>query len=168
MWTVSVLGQSPRELHEGLAFAGGVSPDGTRIAFTPQAGTSGDVREIWVMDTQGDNPQKVLAVAENEVFNGVRWSPDGQRLAYIKEQWTSEGYRGSIETCSVKGEKRTAIVSNSRQLLSIFAGFRTGEWCTRGRRRNLYATARITTTFGRSTSMVTRARPSINRDESPS
>src|SRR5262249_46058791 len=53
MWTISVLGQSPRELHEGLAFAGGVSPDGTRIAFTPQAGTSGDVREIWVMDTQG-------------------------------------------------------------------------------------------------------------------
>ena len=49
MWTVSLLGQSPRELHEGLAFAGGVSPDGTRIAFTPQPGASGDVREIWMM-----------------------------------------------------------------------------------------------------------------------
>jgi len=40
MWTVSVLGQSARELREN---AGGfeVSPDGTRIAFCPQPGASG-------------------------------------------------------------------------------------------------------------------------------
>jgi hypothetical protein len=38
---------------------------------------------------QGDNPQKVVAVGENEVFDGVRWSPDGQRLAYIRVQRTS-------------------------------------------------------------------------------
>jgi serine/threonine protein kinase len=120
MWTISVLGQSPRELHGGVAFAGGVSPDGTRIAFNPQPEASGDVREIWVMGIQADNPQKVLAVGENEVFDGVRWSPDGQRLAYIRVQRTSEGYQTSIETCSVKGENRTAIVSNSRQFLADF------------------------------------------------
>jgi len=120
MRTVSVLGQSPRELHEGVAFAGGVSPDGTRIAFNPQPGPSGDVREIWVMGIQGDNPQKVLAVGENEVFNGVRWSPDGQRLAYIRVQRTSEGYQTSLETCDVKGENRTAIVSNSRPFVVDF------------------------------------------------
>jgi len=33
-WTVSVLGQSPRELREG-ALAWDVSPDGTRIVFSP-------------------------------------------------------------------------------------------------------------------------------------
>ena len=36
MWTVSILGQSPRELREG-AGAWEVSPDGTRIAFSPGA-----------------------------------------------------------------------------------------------------------------------------------
>ena len=35
-------------------------------------------------------------------------------------QRTSEGYQASIETCSVKGENRTAIVSNSRQPLVDF------------------------------------------------
>ena len=126
MRTVSVLGQSPRELHEGVAFAGGVSPDGTRIAFTPQPGASGDVREIWLMGTQGDNPQKVLAVGENEVFNGVRWSPDGQRLAYIRVQRSSDWYRTSIETCDLKGENRTVIVPYSRRLLVDFCWLSDG------------------------------------------
>jgi hypothetical protein len=104
IWTVSMLGQSPRELREGLAFAGEVSPDGTRIAFTPRAGTSGDVREIWVMGAQGDNPQKVLAVGENEVFNGVRWSPYGQRLAYIRVRRTADWYQraDSLTRCKPK------------------------------------------------------------------
>ena len=64
MWTVSLLGQSPRDLREG-ATGFEVSPDGTHIAFSP-VGASDDVREIWVMGIQGDNPQKVLAVGENE------------------------------------------------------------------------------------------------------
>jgi len=126
MWTVSVLGHSPRELHEGLAFAGGVSPDGTRIAFTPQALTTGDVREIWVMGTEGDNPQKVFAVGEKDQLQSVHWSPDGQRLAYIRVQRTFEGYQTSIEACNVKGENRTLIVSDFRQLLVDFCWLPNG------------------------------------------
>jgi Tol biopolymer transport system component len=82
MWTVPVLGQSPRELRDG---AGGfeVSPDGTRIAFTPTV-ASGYIRELWVMSSQGDNPQKALSLGENEWLYSAHWSPDGQRLAYIK------------------------------------------------------------------------------------
>jgi Tol biopolymer transport system component len=108
MWTVSVLGQSPRELREG-AIGFEVSPDGAHIAFTP-ALASGYIRELWVMSNQGDNPQKVLALGENEFFDGVHWSPDGQRLAYIKEQRTPERYEDSIETCDLKGANRTVVV----------------------------------------------------------
>lgn len=50
MWTVSVLGQSPRELRDG-ASGFGVSPDGTHVAFSP-GGASDYVREIWVMGSQ--------------------------------------------------------------------------------------------------------------------
>jgi hypothetical protein len=70
IWTVSMLGQSPRELRES---AGGweVSPDGTRIAFSPGPYAKGNIREIGVMGSQGDNPQKVLAVGENESLDDV-------------------------------------------------------------------------------------------------
>ena len=108
MWTASVLGQFPRELRDGASGIE-VSPDGTRITFTH--GSLGYAREIWVMDSQGDNPQKVLALGENEWLVSVHWSPDGQRLAYLREQRTPEGYRRSIETCDLKGASRTVVVS---------------------------------------------------------
>ena len=56
MWAVSVVGRLPQELREG-ARGWEVSPDGTQIAFSP-LGTSDEASEIWVMGTQGDNPQK--------------------------------------------------------------------------------------------------------------
>jgi serine/threonine protein kinase len=103
MWTISVLGPSPRELREGAVGVG--SPDGTRIAFSP------DDREIWVMGSQGDNPQKVLAEGENVLPSSVHWSPDGQRLAYIRVQRISDRDQHSIETCDLKGAGRTVVVS---------------------------------------------------------
>jgi serine/threonine protein kinase len=105
MWTVSVLGPSPRELREGAVGLG--SPDGTRIAFQPSGANQ---REIWVMGGQGDNPQKVLVVGENESLPYVQWSPDGQRLAYVREQRTADRFPYSIETCDLKGASRTVVV----------------------------------------------------------
>jgi WD40 repeat protein len=98
IWVISMLGQSPRELREGVT-AMEVSPDGTRIAFGP-IGEKG-WREIWVMGREGDNPQKVLALGENEWLWAVHWSPDGQRLAYLRGQ--GNPYPRSIETCDLKG-----------------------------------------------------------------
>jgi serine/threonine protein kinase/Tol biopolymer transport system component len=109
MWAVSVLGQSARELREG-AGVWEVSPDGTHIAFSPEPGPSSEIREIWVMGNQGENPQKVLALGESEWFASLHWSPDGQRLAYIREQRTPDKYQTSIETCDLKGTNRTLVV----------------------------------------------------------
>ena len=106
MWTVSVLGPSARELREDAAGLG--SPDGTHIAFTPSGAND---REIWVMGISGDNPQKVLAVGENESLPYVQWSPDGQRLAYIRYQRRADRFQRSIETCDLKGASRTVVVS---------------------------------------------------------
>jgi serine/threonine protein kinase len=109
MWTVSMLGQSPRELREG-AVGWGVSPDGTHVAFNP-IGASDDTREIWVMGSQGDNPQKVLALGENEWLDSVHWSPDGQRFAYLRHLRSADRFQYSIETCDLKGASRTVVVS---------------------------------------------------------
>jgi eukaryotic-like serine/threonine-protein kinase len=121
VWTVSVLGHSPRELREG-AWGREVSPDGTHIAFTPQSGASGYVREIWVMGSQGDNPQKVLALGENEWLDNVHWSTDGQRLGYIRERRTSAGVSqgAAIETYDLKGAKATVVVSDAHVSLEDY------------------------------------------------
>ena len=72
----SALGQSLRELRDG-AVGSGLRPMACTFVFTSPG--------IWVMDSQGNNPQKILAFGENEsAMNAeVRWSPDGRRLAYI-------------------------------------------------------------------------------------
>jgi Tol biopolymer transport system component len=72
MWSVSIMGQSSRELR-GDASGWEVSPDGKYIAFSPSEPGS-DRREIWVMDRQGENPQRVLGVAAGEGMWSVHWS----------------------------------------------------------------------------------------------
>jgi eukaryotic-like serine/threonine-protein kinase len=125
IWTVSVLEQSPRELREGSG-AWEVSPDGMRIALSPESGPSGEVREIWVMGSQGDNPQKVLALGENEWLGSVQWSPDGQRLAYLRWERTPERYQASIETSDLKGASRTVIVPDTNVSLDGFCWLPNG------------------------------------------
>ncbi len=138
-WTVSVLGQSPRKLRED-AVGLEVSPDGTHIAFSPLGG-SDNMREIWVMGSQGDNPQRVLAVGEHEELRtmGVHWSPDGHRLAYIRALFSPERLHTSIETCDLKGMNRTAVVPDMDLILTDFRWlsegrivYARGEWAPNG------------------------------------
>ena len=103
MWAVSIMGKSSQELRSDAA-GWEVSSDGTRIAFGPTGSGSG--REIWLMDRQGDNPQKVLGLAANESLWSVHWSPDGQRLAYVRAHPGGQ----LMETCDLKGTNRTAVV----------------------------------------------------------
>ena len=114
IWTVSVLGQSARELREG-AGAWEVSPDGTRIAFSPLASGASDFRELWVMDSQGGNPQKLITLGENDSLRNVHWSPDGKRLAFTSRPGNGgDWFHAAIETCDLTGANRTVVVSYER------------------------------------------------------
>jgi eukaryotic-like serine/threonine-protein kinase len=112
IWTVSLLGESAHELRE-RAVGAKASPDGTRIVFAPVVG-GGDNREIWVMDGQGQNPEKVFALGTDEFLRDVTWSPDGQRVAFIKGGGAADGRHYSIETCDLKGTNRTVVLSSPR------------------------------------------------------
>ncbi|MBV9302643.1 MAG: serine/threonine-protein kinase [Acidobacteriaceae bacterium] len=100
IWTVSLLGQSPRKLRESAA-GWEVSPDGTRIAFSPSKTPNEGFRELWVMDDQGANARKVLALGEHERLGAVHWSPGGQRIAYKPDESSPDATW--VESCDLNG-----------------------------------------------------------------
>lgn len=108
MWVISVMGHSAHGLREG-AQGWGVSPDGRRIAFSPSQPFD-NFREIWVMDSDGNNSQKIFGKVPNEWLWSVRWSPDSRRLAYIRAQHLPDKYFQYVETCDLKGQDRKPIV----------------------------------------------------------
>jgi len=92
------------------------------------------------MGSQGDNPQKVLAVGENEWLMNVHWSPDGQRLAYIREQRSTNGFgvEDSIETCDLRGANQHVVVSDPNLWLEN-AGWLPDGRIVYARRESLYS-----------------------------
>jgi hypothetical protein len=72
------------------------------------------------MASQGEDLQKVLVLGENDSLDHVHWSPDGQRLGYVREQRTPEKYLTSIETCDLKGTNRTVVVAGTDPWLRDF------------------------------------------------
>jgi serine/threonine protein kinase/Tol biopolymer transport system component len=120
IWTLSPLAPSARELR-AAAGGGWASPDGNHIAFIPDPGPEG-IRALWVMGSQGENPQEVFALEKNQWFGGVAWSPDGQRLAFIRSRTNYHGAAQgvSIETCGLKGGNATVVVSEDQTSLEDF------------------------------------------------
>jgi DNA-binding winged helix-turn-helix (wHTH) protein/Tol biopolymer transport system component len=101
LWNISVFGGSPRPLAED-ASGGSVSPDGAYISFNRVDMHLEDWlgREIWIMHSDGTDQVKV--VADNGWLVGKpTWSPDGNRIAYIRTTW-GFGPRTSSRTSSVE------------------------------------------------------------------
>ena len=100
-WVVSVVGGAPRLLRED-SNPWGISPDGSTIAFTRNAGRVDD-REIWLMDANGGNPQRFLHVDEESALQLVRWFPGGHRLAYERFHLAAHGLEITLESRDLHG-----------------------------------------------------------------
>ena len=111
-WIVSVMGGAPRKLRDD-AFPNSLSPDGSTIAFLRSPGSIGD-REIWLMDSDGEQARKVYQTDEDSNLQTVEWSPDGQRLAYWKEHRAGDKLEVSIETLDLSGGPSTTLISDPR------------------------------------------------------
>jgi Tol biopolymer transport system component/predicted Ser/Thr protein kinase len=112
IWVISTLGGPPRRIRDDAADAT-VSPVGSLIAFLGDF-DSGAARGIWLMGTNGEEPHKLVAAQVGEVFDRVRWSPDGERIAYMKS-YSGGGKAGdAAESVALKGGPPTRIFSDYR------------------------------------------------------
>ena len=110
VWVVSVLAESARRLRDD-AEGWSVSPDGSHIAYTSGTGQNYQ-REIWVMSPQGESPKRVLGLDESDRAVSVQWSPDGRRMAYLKQHVAPlRYYERSIETRTLEGGEGTVVVA---------------------------------------------------------
>ena len=131
-WMVSVLGGPPRKVRDNSA-PWSVSSAG-KIAYTTQAGRIGD-REIWVMDDDGQNPRELLNGDEDSGFSMLVWSPDGRRLAYIKDHNSAGTNETSIESIDLQNSARITMVASTllREVSSLPSELRSLVWLPDGR-----------------------------------
>ena len=132
IWVVSVLGGPPRKIRDNFS-SWSVSPEG-KIACTAQAGRTGD-REIWIMDDDGQNAHKLLDGDEDTGLADLTWSPDGRRLAYIKDHNSSGTNEGSIESIDLQTNRPATLVASGflKDLASLPPELRGLVWLSDGR-----------------------------------
>ena len=88
-----------------------MSPDGSLLALTANLGKIGD-REIWVMDSNGEHARKLCDGDENTAYPRVHWSPDGQRLTYLRFHQTPAKWEEFLESHDLQGGPPTTVLSS--------------------------------------------------------
>ena len=109
-WTLSLMGGAARKLRDD-ADTQDMSPDGSLLVFTTNPGKIGD-REIWLMDSNGEQARRLCETDENSSFNNFGWSPDGQRIAYLRNRQTPAKWEETLESRDLRGGPPTTILSS--------------------------------------------------------
>ena len=87
LWIVPVKGGASRKLTNGAGEAEGRwSPDGSRIAYV---GRTAEGPQLFVMNADGTDAKQITKLVSGA--GGPVWSPNGARLMFTAEVWTSAG-----------------------------------------------------------------------------
>jgi Tol biopolymer transport system component len=125
LWSLSAFGGSARKIVDD-GWGAAVSADGSRIAFIRNAPGRGGIcrinldcryalgREIWTTGPDGSEPQKVVDANAEDRFGPVAWSPDGQRIAYVRLHLTADVNQFVIETRDLRSGKTVVLQTEPR------------------------------------------------------
>ncbi len=134
-WIVSIHSGRSNRIREDCV-AQSISPDGTRILFT--AGGVGLRDEIWAMDPEGGALKKIQG-SKNAAFSALRWSRDGQRIAYRKEVVRIASRKEGVKDNRVVVESTT--VDGSPPVILASSADRWGDFCWLPGGRLLFSSA---------------------------
>ena len=86
---------------------------GSSVAITKATRSHGPMCELWLMDTNGDDLRKLDGAGETDGFGFVQWSPDSNRLAYLRYVRKHEDFRVSMESRDLKGGPPITLLSDN-------------------------------------------------------
>jgi Tol biopolymer transport system component/DNA-binding winged helix-turn-helix (wHTH) protein len=109
IWQLSVVGGEPRKLiDEGRSPS--ISPDGSQIAFLSGPETN---QEIWVAQSNGQNPHRVLA-SDGTFVGQIAWSPNAGRIAFVSGKYRHDMYADTrVETINLAGGQQTLVFAQA-------------------------------------------------------
>jgi DNA-binding winged helix-turn-helix (wHTH) protein/Tol biopolymer transport system component len=116
LWELSALGGEARKLVDDGRFPA-VSPNGKEVAFV--AGKA--LREkIWLAATDGTQARELIG-ENGDLFGGVTWSPDGQKLAYSTAKFSyGSGVKAVINVLDVPAAGSQGLALRPATVLSLF------------------------------------------------
>jgi eukaryotic-like serine/threonine-protein kinase len=129
IWILSLAGDAPRKfLDDGFAYS--ISPDGSAIVYTAARTGLGETQTslpmyndqaIWTVSSSGKSPKMIAQQGEGIGFSQIVWSPDGNRIAYLKIQAKFGAFDCSIENRDLQGGSPVNVLTDLR-LCSIPQG----------------------------------------------
>jgi serine/threonine protein kinase/Tol biopolymer transport system component len=115
IWKMSIVDGSISKFRDGMfqiqPIPLVVSPDGKRVAFQENS------NDVWIMDADGGNRQRLFAVDFPSIIADFSWSPTGQRLACLREnhgqsdlsEWPDNRHDVELQTCDLQGRCFTVL-----------------------------------------------------------
>ncbi|MCU1244153.1 MAG: serine/threonine protein kinase [Acidobacteria bacterium] len=77
LWSVPILGGSPRRLGDAEGQDGAWSPDGKMLAYC-------NASNLFMAKADGTEARKVVALKDSDITANPAWSPDGSALRFIR------------------------------------------------------------------------------------
>jgi dipeptidyl aminopeptidase/acylaminoacyl peptidase len=121
IWELAVISGTWHKLRQ-MAWGDSYSPNGSLISFNANRGRNGP-REIWLMDSDGGHPRKILDGGNLYGIDSFTWSPDGRRVSYIRHNTsTFEEVKLAWETDHVGKELSRIQVKNLFGAREVYDG----------------------------------------------
>jgi len=95
IWSLPILGGSPRRLGDAIGETAAWSPDGKLLAYT-------NLGDVFVANADGSDPRKLVSVSGD--IQSVTWSPDGSRLRLDSSETVGTVGQQVFWEASAKGE----------------------------------------------------------------